>query len=109
MHIVVSRIHERDGSARSAPCEVAHCRARRLGAKLSAIALAEFVESARLVAEPATQLVARGDVLQPVVEVGVGLAQAPWPQALDEDAITIAARGGFVGTFHPDHLITGLR
>jgi hypothetical protein len=51
-----------------------------------AVSAAELVPTFGIMAEPGAQLCARGDLLDPVVEPGVCLADAARPQAIDENS-----------------------
>jgi hypothetical protein len=85
VRFVMRRVDERDGSARRSVRELGECRTRRLRMQLPLVTLAKLREPARIVAEPSPKLLARRDVLEPVVEVGIGLAQPARPQPFDED------------------------
>src|SRR3954468_16580809 len=101
--LVTRRVHERDRPAGDTTCELGHCPARRRGAKLALVAFTELVKPLGVVTEPAAKLVARRHVLEPLIDVRVGLAQSAWPQALDQHAVAIAARRRLVCSLEPDH------
>src|SRR5262249_43367026 len=56
-----------------------------------------------IVAEPLSQLRARGDVLQPQVHGGAFLGQAARPEPLDQNPRPVVRRGLVVGAFELDH------
>ncbi len=60
----------------------------RVGTQLVAVAAGELVEPPWVVAVPAPQLGAGCHVLAPLVELEVRLADATWPQAVDQHEVT---------------------
>src|SRR5687768_14286559 len=60
--------------------------------------------------EPFSQVGARRQILEPGVDLELALDDAPWPDTVDQNAITIARRGRVIGAFQIDrHNITPLR
>ena len=90
VRLVVRRVDERDGTVSRSIRELGERRTRGLGVQLSLVALAKLGEPARIVTEPSPELVARRDVPEPFVEMGIGLAEPARPQPFDENAITVA-------------------
>src|SRR5581483_7855798 len=70
--------------------------------ELRPVAAAELLPTLRVVREPFAQLVTGSDFLHPLGEGGVGFLQSTRPQAIDENARSIARRGCLVGALDPD-------
>src|SRR5690606_19323866 len=66
------------------------------------VLLAERVPSFRRVAKPFTQLGARRNVLEPLVDAGFVLARAARPDPVDEHARSVRFRRLVVYAFHAD-------
>src|SRR6185312_10975376 len=64
--------------------------------KLRPIAATKLLPTLRVVSEPLAQLSARGDLLHPLSDVGIGLRHAARPQSVDEDPGAIARPGRLV-------------
>src|SRR6476469_1027790 len=64
--------------------------------QLGAISLLELRPSDRIVPEPLAQLGGRCDLLEPEIDSGLGLGQTSWPEAIDKDALAIAACRRFI-------------
>jgi len=64
--------------------------------ELFQIALAESFPLGGTGVIPAAQIVRWGQVAEPFVNGGAVFGEAAWPQAVDQDALTIASRGWFV-------------
>jgi methylated-DNA-[protein]-cysteine S-methyltransferase len=64
--------------------------------QLGAIAGGELLEALGVVAVPLAQLRGRGDLLAPLVELGVLLAQPARPEAVDQDSPAVAGAGRVV-------------
>lgn len=103
VHLVVRRVDERDGAASRSIREPGEGRTRGLDVQLPLVTLAKLREPARIVAEPSPKLVARCDVLEPVIEMGIGFAQSARPQPFDENAVSVAAFWRFVRSLEVDH------
>jgi hypothetical protein len=57
--------------------------------ELDAVAVCELIETVWIMAIPATKLRARGEVLAPL-EVGGLLSKSAWPEAIDEDPVSVS-------------------
>src|SRR5581483_2933919 len=70
-------------------------------AQLLVVASAELVEPAWVVAEPAAELGARGELPRPGVQARLLARHATWPEPVDEDPVAVPGLGRLVRTFHP--------
>jgi len=52
----------------------------------------ELLETRDVVPIPATELAGWSHILEPLVETGIGLAHAPWPETIDQDPVAPRAR-----------------
>src|ERR1700731_549069 len=93
---VTCRVHQGDGPA---PGKIAQLGNSGVAGQFFLVAAGEFLESFRLVAEPDSQLWARGDVFHPIGEFRVDLLDTPWPKPIDEHANAVRGRGVLVGAF----------
>ena len=66
-----------------------------------AVSAAELVPMFGSMAEPGAQLCAWGDLLDPVVKLGVRLADPARPQTIDENSDAIRSFGRIVGALQP--------
>ncbi|GBC85558.1 Polyprenol monophosphomannose synthase [bacterium HR11] len=69
-----------------------------LGIQFGKVPPTKLLPAGRVVAEPAAEFMARGDVPEPAVETEALLREAPGPQALDEKAHAVV---GFRRVIHP--------
>jgi hypothetical protein len=65
--------------------------------ELFAVALAKLVEFRRVVVEPPPELIARGELARPLVELGSLAGDAPRPDVIDEDAVPVLSSRLVVG------------
>ena len=100
VNLVPGRIDEGDRTLAGAAAEILQY--LRMPGEFRAVAAAELVPAVRVMAEPGAELGARRDLLDPFVEPGFGLADAAWPQAVDEDSRAVAFFGRFIGPFERD-------
>src|SRR4051812_10736450 len=68
-----------------------------LTAELFDVVPTELLEASRVMPEPLPERPARGQFLLPAVELGVFARDATRPQPVDQHAIAVRWRGGFVG------------
>ena len=66
------------------------------------VPLFERVPFRRVVPEPFSEAGARRQILEPGVDLELALDDAPWPDTVDQNAITIARRGRVIGAFQID-------
>lgn len=66
------------------------------------VSAAEFVPTFGIMAEPGAQLCAWSDLLDPVVEFGVSLADTARPEAIDEDSYAVRSFGRIVRALESD-------
>jgi hypothetical protein len=78
------------------------CKFVGMTTQLDGIAPPELLPAAGIVTEPGTQCVTRRDGLGPMIDRGVGLANAAWPQPIDQYPGTVTARRRLVGAFQAD-------
>ena len=98
--LIVSRIDQRQ---RAFACERAKLAQQFLmGRQFATIAKLELLPARRIVPKPAAKLGARRDLLQPAIDRGVRLAQAPRPQAIDEDAQAVFGRWPLISPLQTD-------
>lgn len=69
-----------------------------VGFQFAAIAALKFEPARGIVAEPFSQARARRDVLEPLVQCRLFLADAARPNAVDQNARAVAPRGRLVNT-----------
>src|SRR5688500_16163345 len=62
----------------------------------------ELIPLVRIVSEPFSQVGAWRQVLEPGVDLKVVLGDAPWPNAIHQNAPTIALCGRTIGAFQAD-------
>ena len=70
--------------------------------ELRAVAAAKLVPAFRVMAEPCAQLRARRDLLDPLVELRFGLADAARPQVIDQDPCAVRPFGRIISALEPD-------
>jgi len=99
---VAGRGEQDDGSVARDVAQVLHDVARGRVPQLVAIAALEVGEALRFVPIPPAQLVARRDVLRPLVEVGVLLLHAARPEPVDEHPVTTVVAGCVVDAVELD-------
>jgi hypothetical protein len=97
---VVSRVHERQRAHPGSTSEL--CQPRNIRAELIDVAASELREAAGLVAEPLSELTARRKVLRPLIELGLPFGDTAWPEAIDENAVSVPCRRGLVGPLQAD-------
>src|SRR5262252_5938978 len=64
----------------------------RMLLQLRGVAAAELLPALRVVTEPAPEFAARGDILHPMGNAGVCLAQSARPEPIDQHAHTVFGR-----------------
>lgn len=100
MRFIPCRIDKGDGTLAGAAAKLLH--GFRMPGKLAAVSIAEFVPTVRVMAEPRSQFGTWRDFLDPFVELRGGLADATWPQAINEDPGAVGFPGRLVGALEPD-------
>ena len=100
MDFVLGRVDERDWAFAGTPMEIP----KGFGStgELQAIAAAELVPALRVVSEPPAQIGGWRDFLDPLVQLGLGLAKTARPQAIDEDSSAVCCYGRIISALEPE-------
>src|SRR5690606_15518310 len=70
--------------------------------QLGEVAPPELVPVLRIVAERLAQLIARGELLEPAVELERVAAHAARPEPIDEEALPVVGGGRLIDALHAD-------
>src|SRR5207244_2749031 len=96
----VDRCHRPDGCA---AYELGQSLRRGTFAQFAPVARGKLPPARRVVSEPASQLGAGRDVLEPRIELEVRLTHAARPESFDQHSITIATIRRIVRALEQDH------
>ena len=70
--------------------------------ELQAVAAAELIPALRIMSEPPAQIRSWRDFLDPLVQLGLGLAKTARPQAIDEDSSAVCRFGRVICALEPE-------
>lgn len=100
MDSVARRVDERDRSFAGAAAQILD--RLPMGGELSAIAAPELVPATRIMVEPPAQFGGWRDLLEPLVQLGLRLAEAPWPESIYEDPRAVGFLGRVINALEPE-------